>query len=173
MKKIIAVGNAGGNIADSIRKQGIGVRDAEFVYYDTDTESLYKHGKKEDTHILLPKEANAEEHFDASLNGVDTLIITAGLGGNTGSIYAPCIAWSSEDMNVENVIAFVSMPFTLEGEDKRAIAMESLENLKNLCDEVIVQENDKLDGELGITDMDAALCYKYAEMSKRQKSNQK
>ena len=46
MKKIIAVGNAGGNIADSIRKQGIGVRDAEFVYYDTDTESLYKHGKK-------------------------------------------------------------------------------------------------------------------------------
>ena len=75
MKKIIAVGNAGGNIADSIRKQGIGVRDAEFVYYDTDTESLYKHGKKEDTHILLPKEANAEEHFDASLNGVDTLII--------------------------------------------------------------------------------------------------
>ena len=107
MKKIIAVGNAGGNIADSIRKQGIGVRDAEFVYYDTDTESLYKHGKKEDTHILLPKEANAEEHFDASLNGVDTLIITAGLGGNTGSIYAPCIAWSSEDMNVENVIAFV------------------------------------------------------------------
>lgn len=164
MKKIIAVGNAGGNIADSIRKQGIGVKDAEFVYYDTDTESLYKHGKKEDTHILLPKEANTEEYFDAMLNGVDTLIITAGLGGNAGSIYAPCAAWSSEDMNVENVIAFVSLPFSFEGEDKRTVAMDCLENLKNLCDEVIIQENDKLDRDLNITDMDAILCDKYAEM---------
>lgn len=173
MKKIVAIGNAGGNIADSIRKQGIGVGDAEFVYYDTDKESLYMHGRETDTHILLPEEAKAEEYFNGVLNGVETLIITAGLSGKTGGTYALCAAWSSEDMNVENVIAFVSMPFTLEGEDKRAIAMESLENLKNLCDEVIVQENDKLDGELGITDMDADLCYKYAEMSKRQKSNQK
>lgn len=102
MKKIVAIGNAGGNIADSIRKQGIGVGDAEFVYYDTDKESLYMHGRETDTHILLPEEAKAEEYFNGVLNGVETLIITAGLSGKTGGTYALCAAWSSEDMNVEN-----------------------------------------------------------------------
>ena len=164
MKKIVAIGNAGGNIADSIRKQGIGVGDAEFVYYDTDKESLYMHGRETDTHILLPEEAKAEEYFNGVLNGVETLIITAGLSGKTGGTYALCAAWSSEDMNVENVIAFVAMPFSFEGEDKQAVAMGCLENLKILCDDVIIQENDKLDGDLRMIDMDAILCSKYAEI---------
>lgn len=74
MKKIVAIGNAGGNIADSIRKQGIGVGDAEFVYYDTDKESLYMHGRETDTHILLPEEAKAEEYFNGFSMGLKLLL---------------------------------------------------------------------------------------------------
>ncbi len=115
-------------------------------------------------HILLLEEAKAEEYFNGVLNGVETLIITAGLSGKTGGTYALCAAWSSEDMNVENVIAFVAMPFSFEGEDKQTVAMSCLENLKILCDDVIIQENDKLDGDISMIDMDVILCSKYAEI---------
>ena len=163
MKKIIAVGNAGGNISYSIRKQGIGVEDAEFVYIDTDQESLFNHGLDTDKHILISKDVTGEDKVlaDEMTEDVDLVVITAGLGGETGSHCSAAVGWAAGNAGIDTV-AFLSMPFHFEGEKKIAKAKECLEGLKVVFDEGFIQENDQLDGGLNMTDMDAILCDKYA-----------
>lgn len=162
MKKIIAVGNAGGNIADSIREQGIGIEDTEFVYLDTDKESLYNHGEKTDHHIHLSNAEAVKDFTDEIIEGLDMVIVTAGLGGATGSQCSASIGCAAAKAGIKTT-AFVSLPFFFEGEKKNVKAIECLERLKDVFDEVFVQENDHLYGGFCMGEFDTTLCDKYAK----------
>ena len=54
MKNIVlAIGNGGCNIADSIRKRCEKLGDAQYMFCDTDVEDLHRHGKAGDKFIAL------------------------------------------------------------------------------------------------------------------------
>jgi cell division protein FtsZ len=73
---------------------------------------------------------------------VDLVFLTCGLGGGTGTGALPVIAKAARDTDAI-VIAAVTLPFKLEGA-RTAKAEEGLALLRQICDTVIVIENQKL-----------------------------
>lgn len=90
------------------------------------------------------KQAALESKNDLKnlLQGTDLLFVTCGLGGGTGTGSAPVVSRLAKEQG-SIVIAAVTMPFKLEG--ARLIkAEEGLTQLREVCDTVIVIENQKL-----------------------------
>lgn len=87
-------------------------------------------------------EADAEK-MRGLLRGVDLLFIVAGLGGGTGSGASPVLARLAEQEGAL-VIAFVTMPFNLEGTRRREQADAALVALRAHCAAVIPLPNDML-----------------------------
>ncbi len=83
------------------------------------------------------------EDIERIVAGTELVFLMAGLGGGTGSGSTPLIA----EMAVETgavVIAFVTLPFTLEGARRHRQAEESLASLRKICHAVIPLPNDIL-----------------------------
>jgi cell division protein FtsZ len=87
-------------------------------------------------------EENREE-IQEVLKGADMVFVTCGLGGGTGSGAAPIVAETAKELGALTV-AVVTKPFSFEGAQRRAIAEEGLENLKERVDTLITIPNDKL-----------------------------
>jgi len=77
------------------------------------------------------------------LKGADMVFVTCGLGGGTGTGAAPIVAETAKELGALTV-AVVTRPFAFEGAQRRAIADEGLENLKERVDTLITIPNDKL-----------------------------
>ena len=91
-------------------------------------------------------EASAIEDLDAIKNAVasvDLLFIIAGLGGGTGGGAAPIVAHCAAEGGAK-VISFCTMPFEVEGAQKKAEAQESLRKLELESDATIPLPNDIL-----------------------------
>ncbi|MCK4525570.1 MAG: cell division protein FtsZ, partial [Candidatus Andersenbacteria bacterium] len=73
----------------------------------------------------------------------DMVFITCGLGGGTGTGAAPIIAEAAKEAGALTV-AVVTKPFMFEGIQRRRIAEEGLENLRNQVDTIITIPNDKI-----------------------------
>lgn len=155
---IVVMGCGGGGCNTVNRLTEMGITGAATVAANTDAKhlSVTKSGKK----ILLGRELTrglgaggypdvgkkaAEESKNdirQVLQGVDLLFITCGLGGGTGTGAAPVVAYLAKEMGAI-VIAAVTLPFKIEG--ARIIkAEEGLAKLREVCDTVIVIENQKL-----------------------------
>ena len=76
------------------------------------------------------------------LNGVDLVFLTCGMGGGTGTGAAPVIARYAKQQH-SLCIAAVTLPFKLEGA-RIVKAEEGLVKLREVCDTVIVIENQRL-----------------------------
>ncbi|MBI4170400.1 MAG: cell division protein FtsZ [Candidatus Aenigmarchaeota archaeon] len=76
------------------------------------------------------------------LSGTDLVFVTCGLGGGTGTGSVPVIAKLAKDSGAI-VIGAVTLPFKLEGA-RIVKAEEGLVNLREVCDTVIVIENQRL-----------------------------
>jgi cell division protein FtsZ len=88
----------------------------------------------------------AEENRDEIqevLKGSDMVFVTCGLGGGTGTGAAPIVAETAKELGALTV-AVVTKPFAFEGAQRKAIAEEGLENLKDRVDTLITIPNDKL-----------------------------
>ncbi len=102
----------------------------------------------------------AEESIDEIrelLTGVDILILSAGMGGGTGTGATPVIAGIAKEMGILT-IAIVTKPFKAEGPAKARKANKGIEELRDKVDSLIVIANDKLLKEknnrrVGITQM--------------------
>jgi len=102
----------------------------------------------------------AEESIDEIkeiLTGVDILILSAGMGGGTGTGATPVIARIAKEMDILT-IAIVTKPFKSEGPAKARKANKGIEELRSNVDSLIVIANDKLLREknnrrVGITQM--------------------
>ncbi len=155
---IVVMGCGGGGCNTVNRLTEMGITGAATVAANTDAKhlSVTKAGKQ----ILLGRELTrglgaggypdvgkkaAEESKNdirQVLQGVDLLFITCGLGGGTGTGAAPVVAYLAKEMGAI-VIAAVTLPFKIEG--ARIIkAEEGLAKLREVCDTVIVIENQKL-----------------------------
>ncbi|MFC6732003.1 MULTISPECIES: cell division protein FtsZ [unclassified Haladaptatus] len=155
---VVGCGGAGSNTVTRMAEEGI--LGATLVAANTDAQHLVNNTKA-DTKILIgrqrtggrgagsvPKigeEAAQEdiEDINEAVTGSDMVFITAGLGGGTGTGSAPVVAQAAQDAGALT-IAIVTIPFTAEGERRRANADAGLERLRSVADTVIVIPNDRL-----------------------------
>jgi len=155
---VVGCGGAGGNTVTRMDREGI--HGAKLVAANTDAQHLARQVEA-DTKILMGRnctggrgagsvpqigEEAAQENIDdisGAIRGSDMVFITAGLGGGTGTGSAPVVAEAAQEIDALT-IAIVTIPFTAEGERRRANADAGLERLRAVADTVIVIPNDRL-----------------------------
>ena len=155
--KVVGVGG-GGNHAIS-RMMEANLKGIDFIAINTDAQDLHHCKVTEKLHIgknltrglgagMNPDvgrqaaEENKDELQDA-LKGSDMVFVTCGLGGGTGTGAAPIIAEAAREAGALTV-AVVTKPFAFEGLQRKKIAEEGLENLKNQVDTIITIPNDRI-----------------------------
>lgn len=157
--KLIGVGGAGGNVVGHMMR--CGAAGVEFIWADTDAEDL-AHSCAHKTIQLgssgldtgsqpdLGREAAAgvEDEIRAAIDGAQMLLITAGMGGGTGTGAAPVIARLAKDMGILTV-AWVTLPFEFEGSRRWSNAQAGLTELQTHVDALIVVPNETLLAILG------------------------
>lgn len=153
---VMGIGGAGNNCIT--RLSDIGIRGAETVAVNTDAKHLSI--SRANSKILIGREATrglgaggyphlgkkaveeSEREIKKLMEGIDMLYIVTGLGGGTGTGGTPVIAKIAKEMGAI-VISSVTMPFKVEGA-RIGKAEDGLYQLRQVCDTVIVIENDKL-----------------------------
>ncbi|MBN2042864.1 MAG: cell division protein FtsZ [Candidatus Aenigmarchaeota archaeon] len=156
--KILVMGAGGGGNNCISRLTEIGVKGAKTVAINTDAKHL-SITKAQDKLLLgreltkglgaggypdVGKKAAEESERDLKklLEGIDMLYLVCGLGGGTGTGSAPVVAKIAKEMGAI-VIASVTMPFKVEGA-RIGKAEDGLYQLRQVCDTVIVLENERL-----------------------------
>lgn len=155
--KVVGVGGSGGGAIS--RMIDAKIKGVEFVAINTDAQALHNSKAQEKIHIgknltkglgagMNPEIGRqaAEENRDEIqevLKGADMVFVTCGLGGGTGTGAAPIVAETAKELGALTV-GVVTKPFAFEGAQRRAIAEEGLENLKDRVDTLITIPNDKL-----------------------------
>lgn len=155
--KVAGVGGSGGNAINRMAESKI--KGVEFVAINTDAQALHHNKATEKVHIgknltkglgagMNPDVGRqaAEENRDEIqevLKGTDMVFVTCGLGGGTGTGAAPIVAETAKESGALTV-AVVTKPFSFEGAQRRSIAEEGLQNLKERVDTLITIPNDKL-----------------------------
>jgi cell division protein FtsZ len=154
--KVIGVGGAGNNMVGWLYKKGI--KGAEIIATNTDHQHLGITGA--DRKFLIGKDCTrglgcggypsrgaeaAQESLSVvkeSLKASDMVFVCAGMGGGTGTGAAPVVAQVAKDTG-SIVIGTVTMPFNIEKArcDK---AEFGLQQLRQVCDTVIVIDNNRL-----------------------------
>ena len=154
---IAGIGQAGTNIVNHLIDSKK-LKDVEFCTMNTDLKcqkmSLAKNnillGKNLTqglsagaiAHIGKYAALDAKDEIKAALSGFKTLIITAGLGGGTGSGASPVVAEIAKQNDIL-VLALVTLPFGLEGEKHFIQAHKSLKKLRKSAYCTAAIENDK------------------------------
>lgn len=155
--KVVGVGGSGNNAIS--RMIDAKIKGVEFVAINTDAQALHASKAQEKIHIgknltkglgagMNPEVGRqaAEENRDEIqevLKGADMVFVACGLGGGTGSGAGPIVAETAKELGALTV-AIVTKPFAFEGSQRRMIAEEALENLKDRVDTLITIPNDKL-----------------------------
>ncbi len=155
--KVVGIGGAGGNAVN--RMIDAGVDGIEFVSVNTDAQALM--GSKAPDYVRIgdkltkglgaggrPEigERAAEESADTlgeMVRGADMVVITAGMGGGTGTGAAPVIAKHARAAGALTV-GVVTKPFDFEGTRRRRAAEEGIATLRETVDALIVIPNQRL-----------------------------
>jgi cell division protein FtsZ len=155
--KVVGVGGAGGNTVSRLMQ--VGIVGAETVAINTDAQDLLY--TDADRKILIGKDITgglgagadpniggeaakeSKEEIKKALEGADMVFIDCGLGGGTGTGASPVIADVAKKVGALTV-GIVTMPFSMEGQQRSKNAQEGLENLESVVDTLIVIPNDKL-----------------------------
>ena len=153
---VFGVGGAGCNIVSWIKEKGIlGAR-----IYAVNTDAKHLSITKADAKILLgyqvcgglgcggfPEQGmkaaeEASEEIRRAISGSGLVFITAGLGGGTGTGASPVIAKISKELGALT-IGVVTIPFQVE-RARLLKAKDGLKRLVEVCDAVIVIDNNRL-----------------------------
>jgi cell division protein FtsZ len=155
--KVVGVGGSGCNAIS--RMIECKLKGVEFVAINTDAQALHHSKAGEKIHIgknltkglgagMNPEigrqaaEENRDEIHEV-LKGADMVFVTCGLGGGTGTGASPIVAEAAREAGALT-IAVVTRPFSFEGAQRRAIALEGMENLRERVDALITIPNDRL-----------------------------
>ncbi|MDY5784896.1 cell division protein FtsZ [Corynebacterium sp.] len=175
MIRVVGVGGGGVNAVNRMIEEGL--KGVEFVAVNTDSQALLF--TDADTKLDIGREAtrglgaganpevgrtSAEDHkqeIEESLKGSDMVFVTAGEGGGTGTGAAPVVAGIAKKMGALT-IGVVTRPFSFEGKRRTRQAMEGIDNLKEVCDTVIVIPNDRL-LQLGDADLSMMEAFRAAD----------
>ncbi|NJK79308.1 MAG: cell division protein FtsZ [Chloroflexaceae bacterium] len=155
--KVIGVGGGGCNAVDRMIEED--VQGVDFVAVNTDAQALL-HAKAPIRVRIGDKltrglgsggnpvigQKSAEEDEDVlleQLKGADMVFVTAGMGGGTGTGASPIIAGFAQDHGALTV-GVVTKPFTFEGNHRRKVAEQGIDQLRPVVDTLIVIPNDRL-----------------------------
>lgn len=155
--KVIGVGGGGGNAVARMSRDF--TRGVEFVAINTDHQDLDHCEVRRKIYIgrnltkglgagMNPElgrqaaEENRSEIAEA-LSGADLVFLTAGFGGGTGSGAGPVIAEVAKQAGALT-FAVVTKPFEFEGVQRARIADESIAQMKDKVDALIVVPNDRI-----------------------------
>ena len=161
--KVLGVGGGGGNAVRHMVSRGL--TGVEFVVANTDAQALslipgsiqkirlghtttkgLGAGAIPELGTQAAKES--EDEILESLQGANLVFVAAGMGGGTGTGATPVICQLARDRRILTV-AVVTKPFSFEQGQRRAIADQGVEELRNHVDSLIVIPNDKLLSEMG------------------------
>ncbi len=155
--RVVGVGGGGSNAVNRMIAEG--VQGVDFLTVNTDAQALM--------HALAPvririgdkltrglgsggnpvtgqkaAEENQEELYE-HLKGADMVFIAAGMGGGTGTGASPIIAGVAHDLGALTV-GVVTRPFSFEGNHRRKMAEQGIEQLRPVVDTLIIIPNDRL-----------------------------
>ena len=155
--RVVGVGGAGLNAVNRMIEAGIS--QVEFIAVNTDIQQLKQceapiklHigreltqglGSGADPDVGRRAAEDAEDQIKHVLRGSDMVFVTAGEGGGTGSGATPIVARLARDVGALTV-GIVTMPFRFEGTRRRSQADAGVDELREVCDTVIVIPNDRL-----------------------------
>jgi cell division protein FtsZ len=155
--RVIGSGGAGCNTISRLNE--IGIYGAQTIAINTDAQDLLF--TNADQKVLIGKETTkglgcgadpikgaeatreSKEELEKVLKGADLVFLTCGLGGGTGTGSLPILAEMAKKIGALTV-AIVTLPFAMEGYQRRQNASEGLKKLEPLVDTLIVIPNDKL-----------------------------
>src|SRR5699024_9835217 len=153
--KVVGVGGGGVNAVNRMideKLQGV-----EFIAINTDAQALML--TDADVKLDIGREEtrglgaganpdvgrqSAEDHKDQieeNLAGADMVFVTAGTAGGTGT--APVVA-NIAKKQIALTVGVVTRPFTFEGPRRTKQALAGIEELRDVCDTLIVIPNDSL-----------------------------
>ncbi len=154
---VVGVGGCGNNALTRLIDAGI--QGVEFIAIDTDLQALK--GCKAANKVAIGKELTknfgaggkpevgkkafeeSKEEIKKQLEGSDMVIITAGMGGGTGTGAAPLVAEMCKNELNALTVAAVAMPFKFEAK-RRKIAEEGLNEIKEAADSYMIIDNNRL-----------------------------
>lgn len=155
--KVIGVGGAGGNAIQRMIKENL--TDVEFIAINTDAQALSVNeaetkiqiganrtrglGAGTDPSIGYHAALESKDRIEDIVRDTDLIIITAGMGGGTGTGAAPVIAEIAKN-NGALTIGFVTKPFEFEGTLRNKQALEGIKRLREHVDTLIVVPNEKI-----------------------------
>ena len=136
-----------------------GLEGVEFIAMNTDAQALYSSlaptkinigktitwglGAGSDPETGKKAAEESSEEIKAVVDGADMVFITCGLGGGTGTGAAPVIAEIAKEQWALTVWV-VTKPFSFEGQNRMAKAIDGYNNLKEKVDTLITIPNDKI-----------------------------
>ncbi len=154
---VIGCGGAGSNTVHRCVEEGVG--GAELCAINTDVAHLLMirahrkillgrrltkgRGAGARPELGLGAAQESEGELRQFLEGAHIAFVTAGLGGGTGTGSAPVVARIAKEVGALT-LGVVTLPFSGEGIIRREVALEGLEELRQICDTTIVIENDRL-----------------------------
>ncbi|WP_334139401.1 cell division protein FtsZ [Corynebacterium variabile] len=157
--KITVVGVGGGGVNAVNRMIEANLQGVEFVAINTDAQALMF--TDADSKLDIGREktrglgagANPEvgraaaedsrDQIEEMLEGSDMVFVTCGEGGGTGTGAAPVVAQIAKKQGALTV-GIVTRPFGFEGRKRAKQALEGIDQLKDVCDTLIVIPNDSL-----------------------------
>src|ERR1700755_1229126 len=155
--KVLGVGGGGGNAVSHMVQAGL--EGVDFICINTDAQAL-KHSKVRTALQIgcnitkgLGAGADPEVGRQAAIEdrgriielkqGRDTLSITAGMGGGTGTGAAPVVAQVAKELGILTV-AVVTKPFEMEGNKRGFVADHGIAELGKYCYSLITIPNQKV-----------------------------
>ncbi|MDL2267807.1 cell division protein FtsZ, partial [Desulfovibrio sp. OttesenSCG-928-G15] len=154
---VVGVGGAGINAVNHMIAKGL--EDIAFIAADTDEQALGKSLAKSKIHIPstfgqeISAAANPElgdpavmesvDKFKAALGGSDMVYVVAGMGGTTGSGYAPMIAGVAKQFG-SLTVGVATQPFSFEPSARLRSSAAGLEVFRKHVDSLIIIPNDRI-----------------------------
>lgn len=155
--KVIGVGGGGNNALNRMIEHG--VQGVEFIAVNTDAQALNLSkaevklqigatlttglGAGADPKVGKKAVSESKDKLQEALKGADLVIITAGMGGGTGTGAAPAIAQIARELDILT-IGIVTRPFAFEGRKRAAQAAGGIASMMKAVDTLIVIPNDRL-----------------------------
>lgn len=140
---LLALGNAGSNILETIRRETkhTALKDARYVFADCDAKDLSKHEAEGCSTIHL--DFGSESFPTDIFTGVEKLVIVSGLGGITATKFAELAATAAKDAGVNCVNIVVTIPFIFEGEKRVRLAISAAQRIAEICGVNVTVFNNK------------------------------
>lgn len=155
--KLVGIGGAGCNTISRLVTQGLNgvitiaantdlqhlemVRAHHKVLLGKNTTRLRGSGGDPEKGRMATEEC--EEEFRNLLSDADIVFVATGLGGGTGTGGAPVVSSVAKELGA-TVISVATLPFRFEGNVRKKIALQGLQKLKEVCNTVVVIDNNKL-----------------------------